>query len=318
MTVGSVAAWVVGAILVGALLVGLSRSVRRASTLGPGPAVDAVQAATLSVGRLLLLLAVLAAASLTQRSFGWAGSSASAVGTIGIAALLIVMLAETRWPRQSGPVGVVPLSRATLREIVRARYLVGSATTVGLTALAAWFFVLIDPTAGSNRSSVFSTPGRSIFGSGTAGGLNAAASNCSHCALAVAAPPSAAGVWFDCMLLGTTVLVGAVALRQILLRRNVADAGTELDAALRRLSAHRVLRIVTATALGTVVAWAADLRGVLNRPRDLSTPMSDALLTFLGTVIGVCVAGLFVLYVVGPTARTLRRIGPSPVGPTTP
>ena len=296
--------WTISALVIAALAYRVFRSLRAA--LGrPGPNTAAVLAHSLAVGRSLLLLAVVLSISLGHWVAGRTGSSASGVGALGILALGISMVSETHWPRQSGAIRTAQLGASALRSLVRAPYVAGSVVAIASTTLAALFFLQVDSPVAAVPSrvttTVFIDPNGSTVPTDCAGCTTSTQSFTNY------ATVSLNGVRLDCSLLVLTVLLGAFALWQIRRRRSLAGVDAGIDATLRQLSSERVVRIVMATLLGTVAAWASNLGAALQSPVPEPTSLALALSGFLVWVGLFSGLGILVLYLVGPTEKSVRR-----------
>ena len=307
--VGTGLGWLLLAALAVLLAVRVAQSLQNALRR-PGSTTEAVLAFSLTTGRFLLLLAV-GAVWLSNRIRNKTGSSGTGVAAVGVLAVLVLMAAETRWPRQAGAIRVAQLTRPTLRTTVRARYLVGASVVLALTALGAWFFLLVDPTAISSSTSGW----WSSYSSGTFQTLVPPdVTTCDGCYIGYAtvttAPLSTGGVWLDCTLLLIATLLGVLTVRQILRRRSLAGVGADVDVALRRISAGRVVRCVTATALATVGGWAGDFHEASYVPLVTTPPLTESIATFSSGVAALCYLGVLLLYIVGPNKSRLRKLVP--------
>ena len=312
LTWGSGAGWLLLAALAVLLAARVGQSLQRALRR-PGPTTEAVLAFSLTTGRFLLLLAVVSV-WLSNRIRNMVGSSGTGIAVMGVLAVLVLMAAETRWPRQAGAIRVAQLTRPGLRETVRARYLAGTGVVLVLAALGAWFFLLVDPTVVSRTtSSIVST-----YGSGTFATL--VTPDCSPCYSSTVTITnthlSTGGVWLDCTLVVIAAVLGALALRQVVRRRSLAGVGADVDVALRRISTGRILRCVAATTLATVGAWASDFHDASYVPLVPTTPLNQAIATFSNGLAVLCFLGVFLLYTVGPTRSRMHKLVAPPVETT--
>ena len=210
-------------ILSALLLLLIVQSVRRAFSR-PGPTAAAMQAFSLTTGRVMLFIAVFSASMLNNDLDRLGGSSGAGVAVVGIVALAFQLITETRWPRQTGAVRVALLRRPSLPEIVNGRFLVIALLACSSAALALLLCLLIDPTVGA--------PGVS--------------------SLLIAATALV-------LMLSVAVLVVV----QVMRRPVLAGVTAEVDLALRRVSAQRAVRGASAGALGFAVALFGNVHDLL-------------------------------------------------------
>lgn len=261
---------VLGLVLAALLLLLIGQSLL-AAFRRPGPSAPAMTAYSLSIGRGMLLVMVVGSFLLSTRLRILTGSSATAIGVIGILALLLTMVAETRWPRQTGAVRVATLGRPTLRESVEDRYLVGSGFAAIFVIGSTVFFLVVDPAVPSapSNSAVFSGAG-SLFMMG---------------------------------------ILAVLAVRQVLHRRPLAGVGTPVDLRLRTISAQRIIRALVTASLALVCVMCQDFRDALDPGFAQLSGLPQALSSVLLLVQVGCVLGALVLYQVGPTEKSMRKVG---------
>jgi hypothetical protein len=260
---------VVGLLLAALLLAMIGRSLRRAFSR-PGPTPAALQAFSLSTGRVMMLVAVLGSVGSSKTSLA-VGTSATLVPVLGLAALAVQAFAEQRWQRQSGSIRVALLHRPSLVETAKTRYLATVALAGGVAGVALTFFWRLDPAVGG------SAPGhRPLLG--TVGTLVLMAA------------------------------VGVANIRHALRRPSLAGAGATTDQALRQVSVQRTLRALAAAGLGVTGVLAGELRDALTGGIAQPAALPLALGDFLSIVMVICVLALLSLYLLGPTERSLRKV----------
>ncbi len=256
---------VLGLVLGALLLLLIVQSVRRAFSR-PGPTAAAMQAFSLTTGRVMLFVAVVGTSMFGNAVQGAGGSSGAGVAVVGILALTFQVIAETRWPRQDGAVRVALLRRPSLRETVRIRYLLvailSGAAVIGTLTLC----LFVDPTVGA--------PG--------IGALRRASA-----------------------LLVFMLVLGGTAVAQVLRRPMLAGVTAEVDLTLRRVSAQRVLRAVSAACFAFAIALLGNLHDLLTEVG--ASPLSRALGTFVNLCSLLFGLGVFLLYLAGPNESRLRK-----------
>ncbi|MET3804443.1 HAMP domain-containing protein [Nakamurella sp. UYEF19] len=296
---------VVLAILAALLVLMIARSVRKAFSR-PAPSTQAVQAFSLATGRSMLLAGIVVAWLLSRPVQDRTGASATIVGIMGIVALALQMLSETRWPRQSGAVRVAMLGRPTLRETVLARYRYGSAAAGVCITVAVIFALFVGPAANRSTNPATACPAPVGVICTSYGAGDSVTQTFSDAA------PTAGAILVALASLLVMLVIAAFAVRQVLRRPVLAGIDPSTDQALRRVAAQRVFRLVTAGFLAMTASLTSGVRDALNA-NDLANfnvapgGLAQALMDFLTVVSIGCGLAILVLYIVGPNERTLRR-----------
>ena len=269
-----------------------------------GQAADRPLTATATAARqhagLTTALAVLAGAlALPVGMLGTRSTSGLAVGLAtgllpalaGLAFLGVHAIGEATWPRPAGQVRRASLERRTIRDL---------APRLGLTAVATWTTGLVVALLGFGLAA--DATGRTVSVTFENGGSTAS---------------PFPGWFYGLPLLGATALVLAATwgtLHLVATRPAVADAAPRWDVALRRLSAHRVLRgaqtVLGLTLVGVLGVAGRALHSAGSGGSVDGVPRVDALASSTGTVVMVCaVAVLLATLAVGVVPGTPASLG---------
>ena len=197
----------------------------------------------------MLLIAVAGVIALSALSEQLHASFPTVVGVIGTLAVLLHMVAETRWPRQAGSIRVALLRRTTPSEAIALRYRVGVVATGALAMLAMPFFLIVNPAVTPGSESVCD-PVRCPPGIGVSAGFTESA-------------PGSASVLVGLGALVVMAVLAGFAVRQVLARPLLSGVGSTVDLQLRRTSAERLCRAMSAACLAFIAGMAGELENAL-------------------------------------------------------
>jgi uncharacterized membrane protein len=212
----------------------------------------------------------------------------------GLAFAAVQAVGEATWPRPSGTVRRAPLTRRTVRDLAPRRLRVAAWLWAGLAAVT---LVVCGLASADGRGISRTFPG----GAASSGPFP--------------------GWYFGVPLLAAVVVVlvaAEVVLRLVAGRPSVADADPAWDMALRRLSAHRVLRgtqlVLAWTAAGVLLVAGAALRNVggavLPGPGSGSALHSG--LGVAGLTVGLAVGLAGTVLALTPATHVATRTGLEP------
>ncbi len=286
------------------VLVVLSRTARPDADLGPMTAAARRHAVTGAV--LAATTAVLVAGGVValgnERVLLETGRFISCAFLVaGIAHTVVLAITELTWPRPQGTRRTVPLLRRTARDVVsRPMLLTATASVAGLAAAAVAGGLLADTNGGSLSRGL------------DAGGLTGTATAGPFPGWYYSGPVLS--------LLGVLVALVPVATALVVWRPAVSGAGVGTDTALRRASAHRVLRGAAAAAaltLGPLLAVAGyAVHSIGGQARDETLSVAGMLIVLAGGIVSVL--GLALPLVPAPrvpsAARTERTLAPAELG----
>jgi hypothetical protein len=216
-----------------------------------------------------------------------------APATAGLAFAAVQAAGEATWPRPSGTVRRAPLTRRTVRDVVPALAGWLRRAARGWAALTLVTLVACGTAPGDGRGISRSFPG----GAASSGPFP--------------------GWYFGVPLVAAVVVVLLAAegvLRLVAHRPSVADADPAWDMALRRLSAHRVLRgtqlVLGWTAAGVLLVAGAALR-------DVGGPVLPDVASASPVHTALGVTALALGLAVGLAATVLALVPAAPVGART-
>ncbi len=225
----------------------------------------------------------------------------------GLAFLGVHSIGEATWPRPAGQVRRASLERRTIRDL---------APRLALTAVATWTAGLVVALLGFGLAA--DATGRAVAITFANGGSSAG---------------PFPGWYYGIPLLGATALVLVATwgtLHLIAARSAVADAAPQWDAALRRLSAHRVLRgaqtVLGLTLVGVLWFGGTALRSVGGGSTIDGAVEVDPRATTTGAILMVAaLVVFFTTLAIGAVPGSPATLGaeapsgpPLPTGPTSP
>lgn len=238
----------------------------------PAPSLDALRQFSLAIGRMMLLVAWLVGFLPATRLHTNTTSGTLTVGAAAGAALIVAMLAERRWPRQTGTVRIAQAVRRSYRGTVRQRYVLICAAAAAVAAVALVFRTLLRQL-------------QSI--------------------------PDFTGVAFGAGMLLVMVCIGVLALRVVVNRPALAGVDPDGDQKLRQLAAERVLRAMSAAFLVFAIEALIEVNTALGGSGMQVVSLTDGLSTFLEAMSLALGIAVFLLYAVGPTALRIKRLLPA-------
>lgn len=285
-----------------ALVVGVALLVGRRTT-APSEAAAAARRHASVVSALAWTVALLSPAALVPlvRVAGGEGLTSGVMtgllpATTGLLFLAVHAVGERTWPRPTGAVRRAPLTPRTVADVVPGRL---RRLTWGWSATLVVVLVV---------SGVVADGGRSISRTWEQGGSTAS---------------PFPGWFYGVPLLVAAALVLAASegvLRQIARRPAVMDAQPEWDLALRRLSAHRVLRgvqlVLSLTTAGVLLVAGTAVRSIADSGAPDSLPPDSPVLSTLAVVLAVVgvaagLAGVATALVPGRPAQAPADLEPA-------